>query len=350
MAQRTVISQVVLILAALICGTGVWLVVQLTETSEVTLGVDVLPAGVDPEVELHYEPRQVQVRFSYPAAEALKMRSDNFFVEVDFSDLKHRIGRRLEDTGDRTLSRDMVRDTVDARALNIQPVDLLTPQVSWEARLRHAPAKIRPVVTGEPASGYTFDPEDAVIDGPAEMTVLLTTEREQEFQASEEDHLELETEPLDVTDRSGLVRESVQVIFPEGVSPLPGEENRARTVVVDIVEATTTRRLSGVPVQYEFVYAGEGLRAELDPPEVDVLVTGRTSAVEQLTAEDIAFSLYGVSEQPGESREVAVETRILDTGLRPLIYRVETEPQTVLVRILPENGEEPEQEGNTGTP
>ncbi len=351
MAQRTVVSQAVMVFAALLCGTGVWLVVQLTETSEVTLGVDVVPVGVDREVVLHYEPQQVQVRFSYPASETLKMRSDNFFVEVDFSDLKQRIGRRLEDTGDRTLSREMVRDTVDGRALNIQPVDLITPQVSWEARLRNAPAMIRPIVTGEPASGYTYDPDAAVIDGEEEITVLLTEEREEEYLDSGEHYFTLETEPLDVSGQSGLVRETVEVIFPEGVSPLPGEEeNRTRTVVVDIVEETITRTISAVPVQYEFVYADEGLRAELTPAEVDVIVTGRASAVQRLTHGDIAFSLYGVSEQPGESREVALETRILDAGLRPQIDRVETDPQTVLVRILSENGQEPETDGEDDAP
>lgn len=350
-SDRTMFSQVVMFLVALLCGTGVWLVVQLTETSEVTLGIDVIPTGVDPEVELGIEPRQVQVRFSFPASESLKMRSDNFFLEVDFSDLKQRIGRRLEDSGDRTLSREMVRNIVDAASLNIQPVDLLTPQVTWEARLRHAPAVIRPVVIGQPASGYTYDPDSSVIDGSGELIVLLTEGHERSFLASEAEFIELETTPLDVSGLSGLVRDQVEVIFPEGMSPLPGEENATRTVVVDIVEETVTRRIEDVPVRYEFVYAGEDLQAELSPAEVAVIVTGRASAVRQLTPDMISFSLFGVSEQPGESREVALETRILDAGLRPLVDRIETDPQTVLVRILSTNGDEDgEAEEEPGTP
>lgn len=331
-----------LVVASLFVGTGVWLVVQLTETEETTLDVPVVPFNVEEEVDLNLLTRSVPVKFSYPAAEQIRMQPDNFMVMVDFGGWRERVGKNLQDSGDRTVSRENVRgEDWSLEEFNISVVDVVSPVVGWEAELRWAPARIEPVITGKPRPGFRY--ERATIEGGPDadrLIVLLAPRLLQDFRASGAEAMILPTTPVDISgqpaeviDGRGVVREQVSLVLPDGVRLLPGESPHNRTAVVELVEESITRVLEDVPITYEFIFAAEGLDATIQPPTVDVAVTGRLSAVNALTPEMITFGLFGVAEEPGERREVAVETRVTDQRLRAQITNVETRPRTVTVSI-----------------
>lgn len=339
--ERPVVSQFMITCAALLCGTCLWLVVQLTATQEVTLNINVVPVNVESEVILDVRPDQIPVKFSFPATEANRMKPDNFWIEVDFSEIKDRVGAKLEDSGDRTLLREWIRDSVSGATTNITPTELLVPQVSWSAKLRHTTALIEPTVVGQPAEGFVYEPERAIIDGSREITVLLTRQKEEELRKSQET-VRVPTAPINITGKQGIMTEQVDLELPEGMSLLPGQSASDRTIIIDLVERTETRTISDVPIEYRFLIQEEGLRAIVEPPTVDVVITGKYRSVRAITPDKISFGLYGVAERPGESREIAVDARITEEAYQRDIESVTTLPPTVTVTI--------EQIGPTPTP
>lgn len=339
-AERPLFTQLLILGASLLCGFGLWLVVQLTETEEVTLNINVVATRVAPEVKLELRPTQLPVKFSFPAIESGKMRPDNFFVEVDFSDIKDRLGKKLEETGDRTLSKEMVQDRISAAKLNITTVDLLSPQVSWDARFRFIKAVVEPTITGTPAEGYVLNANSAVDEGGKELLVLLTAEKEEELKRAGVTALTLKTMAIDITGESGTVRRIAPLDLPAGVSLFPDSKDEInRTIFIDIAEETASRTLEGVALEYQFLTSGDRLRAIITPATVNVVVRGRVSIVNKLTPEMLSFGLFGVVERAGETREVAVDARITDPEIRVENIVIATEPRTVVVSVEENRGE-----------
>lgn len=351
--ERPLLAQFILVVASLLCGTGVWLVVQLTETQERTLSLAVRPMNVPPEVILSVKPAEVPVKFSFPATERNRMVPQNFAVEIDFSDVRERLGRKFEDAGDRTLSRDMVKPRdprVALLELNISPVELITPQVQWEARVLSARGVLEATVKGKPEEGYTVDARKAQIEGDREIIVLLTPQKEAELRAAGQDFVTVPLEPVDITGRRGVVSQQVALRLPEGVSlPSDDEKGRTRNVVIEVAEQTITRVLEDVPVRYQFIGSGDGLVAVVDPPAVDVEVTGPISAANALTPRDITFRLFYVEESAGISSQVAVEADIANKDLRRAIQNIETRPRSVTVSFE-ESDQDPAPPSDPPTP
>ncbi|MCC6546244.1 hypothetical protein IT570_03660 [Candidatus Sumerlaeota bacterium] len=339
--DRPLFTQAFIISASILCGFGLWLMTQLREKKEISLYIAVQPVNVPPEAKLAIRPQQILAKFSYPSIDEGKMRSDNFYIEVDFSDLKQRIGRRLEDKGDRSLSREQVRDRIDAGRYNITTVDLLEPQVSWEASLRNTRARIEPVLTGKPADGFVYTQRSASDERGPEVTVLLSKDREEQLMQSG-GPLVVKTKPIDVTGLSGLVRKTTELDLPAGISLLPEEADQmTRTVFVDIEEQEMTRTLENVPVTYQFISAAQGLQAEITPPRVNVIITGRTSVVKGITPAMISFGLFGVVERAGETREVAIDPMIAESALRQENLQIKSDPRTVVVKVISDSAQSP---------
>ncbi len=323
----------VLVGAAILCGTGVWLVVQFTETEEINLNVEVYATGVDSTVDLNLRTREVLVRFSYPAIEAQRMKSEDFYVEMDFSDLKGSLARKLEDSGERPVYEEMVESKIGMEQYNIQPVSVLKRQVKWEAQLRSAMANVIPRVTGKPADGFKID-EFVVEDGKDEVRVLLHQWKAEEFAELGVESPDVPTEPIDVSGARDVISAQVKLAFPDGLEPVPGEEEHLVTVIVVVSEETVKERLTAVPLNYQFVSSGKGLLAEVKPASLDIVVEGKRSAVQQISPDDIRINLFGVVEKPGEATEVPVDVVLNNYELRPLIDHLVAEPRTVTVTIL----------------
>lgn len=331
--EQSWLGMLILTGAALLCGTGVWLVVQFTETEEINLNVEVYPTGVDSTVDLNLRSREVLVRFSYPSIEAQHMKSENFFVEMDFSDLKETLARKLEDSGERPVYEEMVSSRIEMEQYNIQPVSVLKRQVKWEAELRWAVANVVPRVTGKPAEGFKVD-EFVVEEGRDDAMVLLTQWKQEELAEAGTENPDVPTEAIDISGARDVVSAQVQLEFPDGIEAMPGEEEQLVTVIVVISEETVKERLEDVPLNYQFVSSGRGLLAEVRPASIDIVVEGKRSAVRQITPDDIRINLFGVVERPGETTEVPVDVVLNNYELRPMIDHLVSEPRTVTVTVL----------------
>jgi len=332
-APRSGLERLLMVLAALCCGTGVWLVVQMIQRSESTLEVQVESMGaVDTRIEMELGRRVVPVRFSFPSTELNKMSSENFRIRFPFSQIRDALGDKLEANGLLPLSKDMVvplnQAAMDLSRNNISVVEILVPQVSWTARLRYIPAQIRPRLQGTAKEGFTYDPSSAEIEEFGDTIAVLTEEREREYREQGLTLLVIQTLPLDVAGRSGVIREAVGVDLPEGVTLLPNDPAR-RTVVVEIVEQSITRVVRDVPVVYTPVTAT--LRAQIMPDRVDVVLQGPASAVNAIGPGDIVFSFLDVSERSGERREVALVARPKDDAIAERIPSIETLPRSVTI-------------------
>lgn len=334
------LSQGWVALAALVCGTGVWLVVQLTERASITLEVPIQTAEtLDSRIAVNLLRDNVPITFSYPATDAPKMTAENYRVQIAFDDLIKRLTERenFRDEGEVCVTSSMVRAIYDEdtslETLNITVTDIPEPEVAWEARLRTIPAVIQPAVVGEPAPGYSYTPGRAIIEEAAEIRVMITRTREEELQREGIDILTIETEPLDVSGLKGPVREEKKLVLPPGVSLLPSQSLDTRTVSVVIEEQMGTRELTDVPVRYELLTARDNLRAIVEPETVDIVVEGALSALERLDPSMIVFGMEYVVERAGERREIAIEPRLREPE-QAAVYRIlEINPRSVTVSI-----------------
>lgn len=353
-ATRSFLSQALVVLASLVCGTGVWLVVQFTERNERTLELQIAPSPtMDTRVEFVLKRERTAVSFSFPAAEAGKMTADNFVILIDIPEIATYLGDDLATPGTLQITNDMVTardpESLDMQGLNITVGQVLSPQVTWEARYRHIEAVIKPTIVGAPPEGYEIAPERALVEGGDSLVAILTEKKDTELRQQGVTQLEIPTRPIDVGGKTGIVREQVELDLPQGVSLLP-RESKDRTIVLDITERTVERRLRNIPIQYQFVSAGDGLQAVIVPDKVDVVIEGRQSAVNSITADMLTFGLFDVVERPGETREVAIDARFKDPAVRREIVRVATQPPTVTVTILGAATPTPTASSPTATP
>lgn len=327
------IAQVAIVIASLACGTAFWLVVQLTTYEETTLLVPIVPSGVPEEVlvDPSWEPKQSLVKFTVPRAIRDEIQPERFQIRVDFSNVRASFGTQLEIPGSTPLSISDVHTELDG----VTPVEILSRQISWTARLRHARARVVPDFRGDPAEGFErrgFNIVQSEDRTGSEMTVLMTAGAERQFQESGQELLVVRTEPVDLTGRSTPFIEKKSLIFPyEGMSPFPEKETSV-VLEVDIVERTTSRLLKDVPVGYSTLR--KGLYVIVDPPTVQVSLTGRTSVLKDLDPRQVVVNVWGVPEAPGETRELPVEPHVVDPALRGNILGLETIPRMVKVRVL----------------
>ncbi|MBI1290554.1 hypothetical protein GC173_04840 [bacterium] len=333
--------QLAIIAASLACGTAFWLVVQLTTFEETTFLVPIVPTGIPEEVLLDpsWEPKQTMVRFTVPRSIRDEIKPETFQIEVDLSNVKASLGPQLQNGGSTPLVLSDVKTGVDG----VNPVEITARQISWTAQLRHAKARIVPEFEGEPVEGYERRGYTVTqMDGGSgnEMTVILSEAAERQFQTSGQELLIVKTEPIKLAGRNQSFLEKRALVFPyEGMSAFP-ERNTSVSVAVDIVEKMTSRMVSDVPVVYTTVR--KGLYVLVDPPTVQVSVTGRTSVLRDLKPGSLRAEVWGIPELPGELRELEVICRVTDDALRPQIVAVEAIPRSVTVRVVAQADEEPE--------
>lgn len=321
-----------IILAALACGTAFWLVIQLTTSEETSLPVTIEPVGLPEEVRLDpsWAPKETLVKFTFPRAIRDDMKAENFRVVVNFANVRSSFGNQLEIGG----STPLTLNDVETELEGVTPVEILSRQISWTARLGHAKARVIPDFVGEPADGFerksvTIQQSDKVQGD--ELTVIMTAEAEKAFLTSGEELLIVKTEPIDLSGRNAPFFERRELIFPyPGMAAFPAR-NSSVLVEVDIDEKTTSKIVADVPIVYSTLR--KDLEVILEPAKVQVSVTGKTSALARFDATHVRAEVWGVPELPGESRELPVDCRVVDPTIRRNIFTVESVPRTVIVRV-----------------
>lgn len=244
-----------------------------------------------------------------------------------------------------SLSRRMVEPLDPSLRARIEPLEVLTPQASWTARLRRMPGRIVPNVVGTPPRGYDYSPESTEFDRPPEITLVLSSEAERQYANRGARPLEIPTDPIDITGLSGEMRALIRLLpsqaagegegaqpalqLPAGVSLLPRDRGQTREVTLRAVEEQAVREITGLPLSHGFLR--QGLTATITPSHISVFLRGPASAVAEVTPEDLSIKLNDVVEQPGMAR-VSISARITDPDLRPLI-NVRPEPAAVSITI-----------------
>lgn len=135
---------------------------------------------------------------------------------------------------------------------------------------------VQPNITGSPARGYLLGP---VRSEPATVQVFAPPEV-----LSGISHLS--TEPISIEGAKMNAAFSARVVLPPGVEAV--EPTRVN-VQVGVVEEAKDARTIGAAIQVENL--GPGLRAELQPTEVEVKVTGPPELLGTLTAADLKASV-----------------------------------------------------------
>lgn len=344
-------SRLLILFASVLCATTVWMAVKLTETKEQILEIPLVLAEEIDEIEFSFEPRRVRVKFGFSTKDQRLVVADNFIVLVEVQESLLNLDdlARREDGEFRfpvSLSRRMVEPLDPTLRARVEPLEVLTPQASWTARLRKMPGRIVPTVVGTPPQGYDHLEDGVDFEKTPELTLVLTAEAEQLYGGRGEP-LEIPTDPIDISGLRGEMRVLVRLVgsnspatrdmtagevglrLPRGVSLLPRDRGQAREVIVRTVEEQTTRELAGLPLSHTFLR--QGLREEITPPVVSVFLRGPASAVDRIHPEDISLKLNDVVEQPGTAR-VSVSARLTDPDLRPLVH-VRPEPAAVTITI-----------------
>lgn len=359
--------RVVVIVASFLCATTVWMAVKLTETKEQILEVPIVLANTVDQVEFTFEPTRARVKFAFSSKDSRLVTADNFRVVVEIpeallnlDDLARRDEGELRFST--PLNRRMVEPMDPSLRPLVEPVEVLSSQTTWTARLRRHTARIVPTVSGTPAEGYDYVADATEFDRSPELTVVLNEESETRFGVPNAPPINLQTEPIDITgirdEQRVLVRlnrtdnqtaESsrgpVAINIPDGVWLLPRDRGTEREVILRAVERQISRELTDVPVTHTFLR--QGLTATIEPDTISVVLRGPTSAVNEVTRDMVSIRLNDVPDQPGTTARVSVSARLTDSDLRPLI-NVRPEPASVSITV--ESVEEPVVETPTPTP
>jgi YbbR domain-containing protein len=153
--------------------------------------------------------------------------------------------------------------------------------------------EVRPSIEGRPAPGYevtgwSADPARVEVVGPESSLRGLD---------------EAMTEPVFVTNATRPLREVVTIGVADPAVRL--RTPQTASIDVQIMAGSSTRIMSGVPVQVRNV--ASGLRARLNPTSVIVTLRGTESAVRELTAEALDAQVDAANLPLGDH---AVEVRV----------------------------------------
>jgi YbbR domain-containing protein len=209
-----------------------------------------------------------------------------------------RAGRRLFQ-----LSADQVSGPVGLRVVNVLPATLA---LTFEASVTKT-VPIVPVLEGEPAPGYEVgrvaaSPAMAQVGGPATAIQRVT---------------EATTEPVLIQGQRTRITERVNVAVADDAVRV--RMAQTALVTVEIRPAASERTVEDVPVQVRNLRSG--LRADITPERVSVLVKGLGSTVEALAADTIP---------------VFVDLTGLERGSYNLPVRLEPTSRFGVTRVTPE--------------
>jgi hypothetical protein len=327
--------QLAIIVAALFCGTAFWLVVQLTTIEEATITVPLQPINVPRTVILDqgWQPKETLVKFTFPRTLREEIKTENFAVEVDFSNIMPLFGNGLEARS----STPLTLKNVTSKVSNATPVELLAQQLTWTARLRHARARLEPVFVGTPHEGYelrepVFTVDERVLEGDS-IDVVMTAEAERRYLEGGSANLVIRTKPISIEGLRDRLKAEVELELPADMTPLlpPG---RSIHVQATFRETTSTRDFDEIPITFSLLR--KDLQIIMEPETVTIRVTAPASVLRELEPSKLAAVVFSMPEQPGEQRILSIEPRITDARLRSQVLGIDALPRSVAVRVMEE--------------
>jgi len=298
-------------LLALALAVLLYLHVFSSQENEILIGVPLelhgIPEGLTWSGEL---PATAAVRFRGLGLDLLKMRA-----RLEQARLWVEVGEARPGHYQRPL---VSEDVVLPTDLRVEVVGVESPrEISLQFdRLLVRRLGVVPRVGGRVAPGFTVhgptvvEPDTVLVRGPEE--VLESVEY-------------VKTDVLDISGREDMVTRRVPLVLEECCQAVPPEV----TVRVTI-EAVISRTFSELPIEVLRSRGVELLR--LEPQEGSVAVSGPTSVIESLTAEDLRVTIEARGLPPGgtytlmasvELRRAAVAGAISIEPVRPEKFEVE---------------------------
>ena len=142
--------------------------------------------------------------------------------------------------------------------------------------------EVSPIVEGEPAPGYEVaehmvNPERVVLSGPGSL--LATIDR-------------VRTTHVDVSGWRESFTRNVNLVTSSPFIELP--ERRTVELTIEIREQAVTRQFDGVPVEV----VNSRYRVVVNPAELNVVLSGPPSTLEQISLENLVLVIDGEGLQP----------------------------------------------------
>jgi len=135
--------------------------------------------------------------------------------------------------------------------------------------------KVKPVIQGEPAVGFSMNESDIVIDPNTVMVQGPSVKLEkQEF---------IETEPIDLVGRLRSFRRKVKLVFSSDIKPVSTE---TVDVYIPLVEQFSSKTFENIPVKVLGV-PEKTLSIYLDPTKVTVNLKGPLRLLEGMKPEEL---------------------------------------------------------------
>lgn len=282
---------------SLVLAVLLWFMVAGQKEAERSLRIPLEFQNIPERLELTEEPPSfVDVRVRGPAGSLGQVRVGDVVAVLDLSTA--RPGRRLFH-----LTPEEVSAPAGLRVVHVLPSTVALMFETSESKT----VPVVPVIEGEPAPGHvvgrvTATPAMAQIVGPSTALQRIT---------------EATTEPVMVSGARARVRERVNVAVTD-------ESVRLRTaqtavVTVEIQPAPVEHGVSRVPVRIRNLEPG--LKCEVRPETIEVVVTGPQEAVRELR---------------GESIPAFVDLTALERGSYNLPVRVEPTSGFAVTRVTPD--------------
>jgi hypothetical protein len=332
-------------LLALLFGFTAWLVVRQRDNTQILLRIPIQPANMSDTMEVKLEPTELPVLFTYPKSAEGYLRPQYYGIELDLEAAVRRLSPGADVTDTERIS---VEDVKASEPVPVTVVAAMLPQgnrITWTLRLRTAEVPIEPDISGTPEDGYVWRRDNLFLE-PKTVQVALTAALEEKMRSGLPLPA-LRTEPIDITGKSQLTIEDVEIVYPlaEGMRPVPNSPVSRVVVTIPFEEIVTQRLVTGVPVRYVPLLANRV--AKVEPNLIEVQVSGPRSVVERLNPTDIIVSLREVEEEIEQPQEVEILVTIPESKRSGKILNVSHETKKVLVRIT-SNGSNPLIDGTDG--
>jgi YbbR domain-containing protein len=297
--MRLLLDHLPLKLISLGLAVLLWYVIAGEKTSEMGLAVSVELQNFPQDLELTGEPvNAVEVRLR---------ASPGIIQRLGPGDVSARIDVKGATEGERIvhLTGDSIRVPFGVRVVKISPA-IIT--LNFE-RTQQKSVPIRPRMLGRPAAGYEVA---EVTSQPAEVQVLGPKSRVNDVESAY-------TEPISVDGARSDVVERVAIGIEDPLLRIQGTPRVE--VTARVREVHDTRTFDDLPI------AVRGAAGTLRPGQATVILSGPSSALAKVRADDVQAYVDGAAARNGQPAPVAVE---LASGLAGVTVKDWTPRQAAL--------------------
>lgn len=336
-------TELPLIFAAVFIAFVIWLIGELGAMGStwvrVSLRLENIPANM--EVDLANEVNEVSLNVQFPQEQRTQIVDKNFMVVIDASEVfSGEPAQWPNPTEVKTYDYALGYENVVIRNLpaSVHVIRIEPPIVELEGRLHALQADVDVQLEGELPERWELtappvpQPAKVWVSGPPEALEQVG-----------DGVNKIPTEPINLSNLTSSRQIERNLILPEQVRPVQPLDGTI-TVNIGLVEKTVERTISEIPVQWAIF--DPQLDVSLNPAEVDVLVSGPTSALEQLDAGDIEFlPARDPQEVPGKPQQVALEARLkpqVSATLARQVTILEVRPPRITVEFMQREGQDTE--------